>query len=323
MIAAAFMIPVAAIISVLSVKSAESNGGTHIILGGRAELRNTIELSASEVDELEVIYTSKNIVVYPSEDDRIIIKEYLISDRPEAQAKVDTTDNAVTKERTVRVTGGKAFAITIFGFWAMGERIEVYLPREGLKDLLMQTSSGNIKAESGFSMKTERFEAVAGSGNIVWRDTDAGEVYIEAGSGNLVAENLTGDMEIRTGSGKIRLENLEGSAEITAGSGNITVEEFSGQGFVKTGSGNIRMEVQEIEGDLKLKTGSGNSRLILPTQSSFRFAAQTGSGNINTFFDDMLSYNKKGNQAQGEIGENPSALISVEANSGNVNITAE
>lgn len=325
MISAVFMIPVAVFISVLSVKSAKNSGGTHIMLGGRAELRNTIELSASEIDNLEIIYTSKNIVVYPSEDDRIIIKEYLISDRPEAQAKVDATDDTVTKdkERTVRVTGGKAFTITIFGFWGMGERIEVYLPREGLKNLLMQTSSGNIKAESDFSMKAERFEAVAGSGNIVWRDTDAGEVRIEAGSGNLMAENLTGDMEIGTGSGNIRLVNPEGSAEITAGSGNITVEEFSAQGFVKTGSGNIRMEVQEIAGDLKLRTGSGNCRLVLPQQSSFRFAAQTGSGNINTFFDDMLTYNKKGNQAQGEIGEDPSALISVEANSGNVNITAE
>lgn len=304
LITGVIMIPIAVVICILSVRMAKEYGGTHIIFGGRAELRNTIELSSSEIDNLEVLYSSKNIVVYPSKDDSIIIKEYLVSDRADALAKVDTTYNEATGESTTVVTGGSA-AITIFGFFAGGERIEVYLPENGLDSLLIKTGSGNIYAESGFSMETKRFEARAGSGNIVWHDTSAEKIYIRAGSGN------------------IKLTHAEGNAELSTGSGNINVKEFSGQGIVKAGSGNIILEVREIKGDLSIKTGSGNSRLTLPAQLSFRFEAKTGSGYINTSFDEKLTYNKKGNQAQGEIGDDPSALVSVEANSGNVNITAE
>jgi len=305
LISAVIMIPVIVVISVLSVKAAKTNGTTHIIFGGRAELRNTIELSASDIDALEIMYGSKNVVFYPSDDDSIIIKEYLYSDKDEAKAKVDTVYNTLTGERTVSVIGGETFQLIIFGFYATGERIEVYLPKEGPDALLVQTGSGNIVAESGFEVNTKRFEAEAGSGNIVWHDTTSEDMHIQAGSGN------------------IKLQKSVGNGNIQTGSGNILIEDFSGQGSVEAGSGNIKMEVKEIKGDLKLKTKSGNIRLILSGQPSFRFEAQTGSGNINTSFDDRLNYNRKGNQANGEVGENPSVLVSVEANSGNVYITAE
>lgn len=323
LLAAVVMILAIAVISALSVKSAKENGSVHIVFGGRAELRNTIELSASEIDTLNVKYSGKNIVVYPSENDSITIKEYLISDSSEAQAEVDIINNADTGKKTVNVTGGKAFALNIFGFFAAGERIEVYLPEEGPEGLLIQAGSGNIKAESDFSIRTNLLELTVGSGNIGWHDTDAEEIHIQAGSGNISAKNLIGDMEIGTGSGDIKLTYAEGSAEITAGSGNISIDDFSGQGSVTAGSGNIKMEVLEIKGDLKLKTGSGNSRLVLPQQSAFSLEVQTGSGNIKTSFDDMLSYNKKGNRAKGDIGGKPAVMVSVKANSGNVSITAE
>lgn len=47
---------------------------------------------------------------------------------------------------------------------------------------------------------------------------------------------------------------------------------------------------------------------------------QTGSGSIKTDFDEILSYNKKGNSAEGNVGAMPEINIRLKANSGNVRV---
>ena len=68
-------------ISAASVVAA-SNGSTRMggirFGGGRAELRNTIEIPLSEVENLTLAYSSKNIRFYPGTSDSVIIKEYLV-----------------------------------------------------------------------------------------------------------------------------------------------------------------------------------------------------------------------------------------------------
>lgn len=342
LIAAVIMIIAIGIISALSVDEAKDRGGVmFFVFGGKAELRNTIELPLSEVDWLQLLYTSKNLDIYPAEGDTIIIKEYLISDKAEARAQVSTLRDENTGRRSVTVTGGKATVITIFGFFTGRERIEVYIPKEGLEALELQTGSGNITVEENFALEAEELRIQTGSGNIKWYDTEAEELHLTAGSGNIRMERMHGSITAEAGSGNIKLTDGKGSVAITAGSGNvtverfmgdanvqtgsgnITVEQFSGQGSMGAGSGSVRVEVLEATGDMKLKTGSGGIHLALPKELSFELEIQTGSGNIHTSFDNELSYNRKGNHAEGMIGENPVCKISAEANSGNVKITAD
>lgn len=353
-IAAVVMIPIVIIVSVLSVGYSRERGGKiHFVFGGKAQLRNTMEIPLSDIDSLQVSYTSDNLEIYPTEGDKVIIKEYLISDEKDALADVEITD------RTAVITGGKDVTITIFGFFAGLERIELYIPRAGIAGLNLQTTSGNITAKDNFSLDAQKLEITASSGNIKWFDSKAEEIKVQAGSGNIGLEGISGNasvqagsgnvkvmkgagsFKIKTGSGNISIEQLTGQSTAEAGSGNITAEqlsgiiametgsggitirELSGEGSVKAGSGNVKVEASQVTGDIKAKTGSGGIRLNLPEELSFQMEIQTGSGNINTSFDDSLSYNKKGNQASGTVGGNPSCLISVEANSGNVHITAE
>lgn len=321
-IAAAIMLPCIAAISFLSVKGAKERGNLiFFVFGGRATLQNTIELPLSEMDALQAVYGSKNLKVYPIQGDTVVIKEYLFSGREEAKAAVERFSDPVTGRRTVTVTGGQVIAVTILGMFSKGERIELYIPEEGLKALSLQTASGNIAAESGFALKTEELEVNAGSGNIKWSDSKAERLHIQAGSGNISLEHMSGNLEVRTGSGNIKADGITGSMDMRAGSGNIKAERLSGQGVIEAGSGNIKADALEITGDMSLKTSSGNIHLTLPEDFSFRLQAQTGSGNIRTDFEEVLSYNKKGNQARGTMGENPSCLIQAESNSGSVHIT--
>ena len=77
-------------ISVMSVKYASGRGSVQgrasLVWGGKAELRNVIELPLSDVESLTLEYGSKNIRVYPSEKDAVVIKEYLYSDEAQRLA---------------------------------------------------------------------------------------------------------------------------------------------------------------------------------------------------------------------------------------------
>ena len=296
------------------------NGGIFTFsIGGKAKLRNTIEYPASEVNALTLEYGSKNVYVYPSQEDKIVVKEYLISDDPAAQATVTETENG-----EVVVRGSQTNHFVLFGiFIGMGERIEVYIPKTELKALSITTGSGNIASEADFTNAEGTLFVQAGSGNIHWDTALAKELSFQAGSGNVRLDNITGVIKIKTGSGNITCDGISGPADIKAGSGNITVEEFCGSGSALAGSGNIKIDADEITDDIKIETGSGNSRLEIPESLSFRFEAKTGSGNINTDFDDVLTFNKKGNQAEGSVGTDPSVNISMRANSGNVRVVTD
>ena len=52
------------------------------------------------------------------------------------------------------------------------------------------------------------------------------------------------------------------------------------------------------------------------------FQTDTGSGMIHTDFDERLSYNKKGNHAEGDVGDHPVCRVEAKTNSGNVKVLA-
>lgn len=313
-IATAIMVPIIAIVCILSVNNAKEYDAVSVIFMGKAELRNTIEIPLSQAKELAVEYSSKNLQVYPAEGDTIVIKEYLLSDKEEAKAR------CVTEGERATVTGGNVSTIIMFG--GIGERIEIYLPKEGLHSVELKTSSGNITANETFALTAGKVSVAAKSGNIRWRDTKAEAVSLTASSGNVKCRSLEAtEILVSTNSGNIDAEDVSGKLEISASSGNINALQIEGCGSMSANSGNVKVEADAVTGDMHLKTSSGNIKLLVPKELSFGLEIQTGSGNISTDFDDYLSYNKKGNQASGVVGAAADCQIAAQAGSGNVKIT--
>ncbi len=308
-------------ISVMSVKKASEDGqfggAVNFSIGGRAELRNTIEIPLDKAKSLQITYGSKNIKVYQAKDNVILIKEYLYSNKKEAQAEA-----VYGEDGKVSVTGGSAWNLIFFGFGLGGEeRIEVFIPEKGLKELSIETGSGNITSEAGYYQEDGTLMVKAGSGNVKWTGADTRNISFRTGSGNLTVEQIKGTSELHAGSGNIKVEKIEGAIQAGTGSGGITLEEFAGSGCMKAGSGNIKVEAVQIRGDLELETNSGNIKLELPENlSGCQFNINAGSGNIHTDFDKQLSFNKKGNSAQGTFGEEALYHIRAKAGSGNVRI---
>lgn len=308
-------------ITVMSVKTAGNSGsfGMPFIfsMGGRAKLRNTIEIPLSKADKLRMEYGSKNIKIYPAENDKITIQEYLYSDSPKALAEV-----AYGGDKEVTVTGGNSRIFVIFGFFiGEGERIEVYVPEKSLRELSIQSGSGNVTSETDCIREDGIFSVQTGSGNIRLNNAGAKEFSVQAGSGNINTEALSGEeLRMKAGSGNIHIEDIEGNVTLQTGSGNIVLKKLAGGVNAEAGSGNVTVDAEAVSGDTELRAGSGNVRLELPEELDFHFSADTGSGNINTDFDKMLIYDKKGKNAEGDIGENPDINIRAKTNSGNINI---
>lgn len=227
-------LPLIAWLSFMCIRHAPSRDvDLYFAFGGSAELRNTIELPISEVDRLTVEYGSKNIKLFATNEDKVIIKEYLHSKNSDAMAEV-----TYPSEGEAVVKGGTVRSLVFFGFWKGGERIEVYVPRNGLEDFYLETKSGNVSIEEL-----------------------QGTMEICAGSGNIRGEDVQGNLKVTTGSGNITLKDFSGNGQVTAGSGNVKVEALAVTGdlCLTTGSGNIRLDLPgESSFDFQAETGSGN-----------------------------------------------------------------
>lgn len=302
----------AGVVSLLSVFYAKK-GGSLVYMD--AELKNTIEIPLSEADSLLADYGSKNLEVYVWQEDKILIKEYLCNDGNAAKATVEFEGSKAV------VTGGKWFWSWRNLFWGgMSEKIEVYLPAQGIQELELVTGSGNISGKGNFALETKKASIRAGSGNIRWQSTGADEIILYANSGNIRGDDLNGDTDVHTGSGNITVKGIQGNVGAEAGSGNITIEELAGGCEAEAGSGNIRIEAAKVTGDIVLHTGSGNQKLELPEGLSFSIQVNTRSGNIHTDYNSFLEFNEKGNKASGQVGDEPVCRIASQAGSGNVTI---
>lgn len=302
----------AGVVSLLSVFYAKK-GGSLVYMG--AELRNTIEIPLSEADSLLADYGSRNLEVYVWQEDRILIKEYLSSRQETAKASLSYEGNKAV------VTGGKwNWNWTNLFLGGINEKIEIYLPAQGIEELELVTGSGNINWKGSSSIETKKASVRAGSGNIHWKNAKADEIILYANSGNIRGEDLTGDTDVHTGSGNITIKDVSGAVKAEAGSGNITIDGLEGQCEAEANSGNLRIETVEVTGDISLHTGSGNQRLELPKGLSCMMDIQTGSGNISTDYDKFLGFNDKGNKAEGQVGDEPACRITAQAGSGNVTI---
>lgn len=205
------------------------------------------------------------------------------------------------------------------------------------KNINISTSSGCItvkKSEGTRNLKTSSGDTklLRGSG-VLDIESSSGTIEVQNNSGKLEAESSSGDIyiissdgekDIKTTSGSITLKKSSGYTVATASSGDVLITNMTNGGDFNTTSGSITLEftkeVSSLLEDIKINASSGDVNLKLPTSFEFNFSAGTSSGDIVTFFDDHLAFNKKETQASGTIGKNPDRNIIINTTSGSITI---
>ena len=149
-----------------------------------------------------------------------------------------------------------------------------------------------------------------------------GSIALSTTSGEIRLEEAKGDFDAESTSGDIRVESLEGSFRMSATSGELSVSRASGFGTAHSVSGDIRIFLDELQGGLDISTTSGDVSLQLPKTASLSLHFSSTSGECVTFFDEELSFNKKGNKAEGQHGGGEHS-IDVSTVSGDLSISEE
>jgi hypothetical protein len=296
------------------------------------KLVNTQNISLDSIDEIDISYRSDDVTLHIGDSEDLILKEYMnYTPEDDELSRIDQSGSVLT------IKNGKQVQRFIsFDFLSNGSRIEIYLPSNYSDKLSVETSSGNI--DSSFPLKLSDFTATSTSGNIEIDEVYSDRISAAASSGNIrfqVAEgnrqfsvtsgNIkvlggVGDSSFASSSGNITIENASGNIEAEASSGNIDIIDSLGGGEIATTSGNIKVDLTSLTEDLEIHASSGDVRVMLPDSDSFNFTSQTSSGDIRTFFDDVLNYSKKGDEASGTVGANPEFDVTIETSSGNIRV---
>lgn len=193
---------------------------------------------------------------------------------------------------------------------------EISFEKAKAEHVAAATTSGDICLEEAAG----RISAASTSGEILLRHA-AGDVDISTTSGDVHVMGGDGVRNIGTVSGEIEIEELSGSFDLSTTSGDIAVRSGKGHGKAGTTSGEVAIALGELMGDLRINTISGEVNLKIPTDSSFALEFDSNSGDCNTFFDGQLSFNKKGNHAEGSYGEDADKAIDVSTVSGDLRIS--
>jgi hypothetical protein len=311
-------------------------------------LVNTTTISPVGVDTFSISYGSHDVIIRESDTGSFVLKEYMEKDRPRYYSRVSRS------EGTVIVRQGQQ---PWFHWFRKQPRVEIYLPGEFRKNLMISLSSGTISAETDIP-DYRNIDLSVNSGSAVFKRVSAetlsirvssgsldiadagGNALISLSSGRLQIENLAGtEHRVKTSSGRMRIGSLQGASGIEVSSGGVVVEkaagrmnvavmsgsvsigELSGEGGFELSSGVIGLGLRELTGDLHVAISSGTINVSVPMDVPFILDAVTKSGvvTISERGDEALRIYGNSTVLR-PIGSSPVRTIYTRTGSGTVRI---
>lgn len=158
--------------------------------------------------------------------------------------------------------------------------IRIQVPKQ--VELSIRNSSGEVKAKNLESNGTITLKS--SSGDITAEDI-TGNVEIGASSGDIELQEVKGDINIRTSSGNQKLSDVTGNINSVASSGDTHFAKIQGDIDVVTSSGEINL--MSTVGSCKLRASSGDIEgddVKLTEEADFK----TTSGSIEIDFANQL-----------------------------------
>jgi DUF4097 and DUF4098 domain-containing protein YvlB len=179
-----------------------------------------------------------------------------------------------------------------------------------------QGASGSIRAEQ--IERDTRLTTASGSVNA----NDIGDdVRANSASGGITVNNAKGEVRANTMSGDIQVHHPGGRVEADSASGSIDILGATADAKAHGLSGSITLQGDPGQhGYWDLKTASGRVRMNVPDSASFRFSAQSTSGEIRTDIPIVIEEQGK-HSLRARIG-NEGGRVEVKTISGEIQIGA-
>lgn len=275
-----------------------------------ARLANEIHFDISNISELCISYDEENITFYESDNDELVIKEYMSKDKDSYYANVSQSSDSIKVSE-----GGKPFFKGGFSRY-----IEVYFPKEYRGNLTVTTTDGNIDiSKVSLILSSLRIDSTEGTVSISSAEASSIDLSSTRGTFNL-GTIVADEIDLETTKGEFNCEKLEGNVSYTSTSGDIEVKSAVGSGsYEASNSGDLTINYTEVTGDLSFYNKNDSVNLTLPKGLEFEFEASTKNGSVSTSFDDYIS--SDGDTSSGTIGSNPTVSVYLETRNGDINVT--
>ena len=237
-------------------------GVNHLFALINLELVNSQIIEIDLAKTLSILYNSDNIVLLESNDNNLVLKEYMTRNRAKYYAEIEKSEYSITIHNGQRP-------------WLIRTRIEIYIPK-----IFTNNLSVNLR-----------------SGNITINNISPGDIFVEVSSGNIKLINCQGKLIIANRSGNVEVRNFLGEGQINVKSGNInfTVNDILGNISLSSTSGNINFLMESsISFILDAEVRRGNirapniGRIVnakiqhnIGNDPIYTLLVKCGSGNIN------------------------------------------
>lgn len=271
-----------------------------------AQMVNELSFSLDRITEIKISYDDENITFFESENDNLIVKEYMNKDKESYHAKVSKkSDNIQISE------GEKPFSKGNFNRY-----IEVYLPDSYTEALNVTTTDGNIDF-TDMALNLSSISIDCTSATVKIKEANASNIRLSSTRGKLELESIIADqIRIDTTQGDVICNKIDGNVAYTSTSGNAEFKSSIGSGIYKANnSGKLKVNYTEVKGDLSLYNKNDSVELSVPATLDFYFEATTKNGSVSTDFA------VNGNTINETVGENPNFTIKVETKNGEIKVT--
>ena len=289
---------------------------TFVYGGANSDLAlvNSQEYKQDQIHSIKVKYNSGRVNIFRSDDDSIIVREYMNHNDSDFFAQISNVNGNLTIEE-----GNRPLKAVI----NLRRRIEIFIPI--VENLSVTTSSGSIAANDKITASYVNLES--SSGSITINKIEANRVTLKTASGSIRGDEITGDAAIVSSSGSIAFGAINGNTQANSSSGSMDLGLVSGDIKAKTFSGSFRSAVTENAGDIAISSSSGSVTLKIPKGLNFDYSSRSSSGRLSTPFSDRLfSPISDKNLVQGVIGDGEIPLdqkhrnVNITTSSGSINI---
>jgi DUF4097 and DUF4098 domain-containing protein YvlB len=268
------------------------------------ELVESREFPAGDFDRISVNTGSGDVIVTNVDGDSILI-DVTLSVRSSSEEKAD-----------------KAFEQTKIDFSEVDRNLKVEVDQPGQSGFSL-FGLGKLSPDVVVDIKCPpgiHLDVKTGSGDVVANNI-TGDFKAGTGSGDVVAQKVAGKLDVDTGSGDVIVKHLEGILKAGTGSGDVSAEGAIPSFSVDTGSGDVQIDSSvQIDAKSDADTGSGDVDILLPGSSSFQLKASTGSGAIRLNFLEAGVVNAEDSLEMPVNGSGP--LLRIRTGSGDVSVRA-
>ncbi|WRS28442.1 DUF4097 family beta strand repeat-containing protein [Oscillospiraceae bacterium MB08-C2-2] len=271
-------------------------------------LVNTRSFDIGDFKNLRLDYDADDIHVLESDNDKVIVKEYMNENKKSYYAKTSMQNGELL------ITEGDRPRRSSFESY-----IEIYIPQNYANSLSLHATSGAIACEIELNLSGD-FSIDTTSGAVEISGTKASTIKATSTNGSLSFENIDAEeLNIQTTNATTSMNQINGVIRYQSKGGKLTASNLSGSGsFNASGEGSIDISFTDVTSDLSAYSKNGTLMVTLPSELDFKFSAATKEGSIDASFADQLAITDK--TAAGTVGTAPAITVKLETRNGDIKV---